>query len=238
VNDLPVNAIQALEHDAGPSPLEAARTKRGLTREEAAARSALGVDEITWLEEGRLYRFRSPNQAVAAAAAYAAALGIDHREALELAGRPVPPLAASTRRYRLMVGGGIAGLVLLLVAALAIGSRVTGGGGNGGAGGAAAAKLPPTERITVDVYNGAGDMTFTKSVADRVTALGYSLRHVARVKGQFSYRETSVYYPPHAEAIAARLAKSLCIDTKPLPNGTNTRRLVVIAGPASVSGRC
>ncbi len=234
MNDWAVNAILALEHDAGPSPLEAARTKRALTREEAAARSALGVDEITWLEEGRLYRFRSTHQAVAAAATYAAALGIAHHEALELAGRPVPPLASDTRRYRIMVGGGIAALVLLLVGALAIGSKVT--GGSSVSGGASAVKLPPTESITVDVYNGAGDMTYTKSVADRVTALGYGLRHVNRVRGPFSYRETSVYYPPHAQAIAARLAKSLCVGTKPLPSGTSRRRLVVIAGPATVGG--
>jgi Helix-turn-helix domain/LytR cell envelope-related transcriptional attenuator len=233
VNDLSVNAIRALEQDAGTSPFESARAKRGLTREEAAARSALGVDEITWLEEGRLYRFRSAHQAVAVAATYSAALGIDHHEALELAGRPLPPLAKDTRRYRIMVGGGIAALLLLLVGALAIGSKVTGGTGPGGV---AAAKLPPTESITVDVYNGAGDMTFTKSVADRVTALGYGLRHVNRVRGPFSYRETSVYYPPHAQAIAARLAKSLCVDTKPLPSGTSRRRLVVIAGPATVGG--
>ncbi len=234
MNDLAVNAIRALEHYAGPSPFEAARAKRGLTREEAAARSALGVDEITWLEEGRLYRFRSAHQAVAAAATYSAALGVDHHEALELAGRPVPPLAKDTRRYRIMVGGGIAALVLLLVAAIGIGSKVTGGGS--GTGNGVAAKLPPTESIKVDVYNGAGDMTFTRSVADRVTALGYSLRHTRRVPGTFSYRETSVYYPPHAEAIAARLAKSLCVGTKPLPHGTDRRRLVVIAGPATVGG--
>jgi hypothetical protein len=235
VNDGAVNAIRALEHDAGPSPLEAARTKRGLTREEAAARSALGVDEITWLEEGRLYRFRSTHQAVAAAATYAAALGIDHHEALELAGRPVPPLARDTRRYRIMVGGGIAALVLLLAAAIGIGSKVTGGIGNSGGGGAIA-NLPPTESIKVNVYNGAGDRNYTGSVADRVTALGYSLRGVRRVPGQFSYRETSVCYPPGAEAIAARLAKSLCVDTKPLPAGKDKHRLVVIAGPASVGG--
>jgi hypothetical protein len=235
VNDWAVNAIRALEQDAGPSPLESARVKRGLTREEAAARSALGVDEITWLEEGRLYRFRSAHQAVAAAATYAAALGVAHHEALELSGRPVPPLARATRRYRIIVGGGIAALVLLLVGALAIGSKVTGRGGE--TGGVAAAKLPPTQSIKVDVYNGAGDMQFTNTVADRVTALGYSLRHTRRVPGgQFSYRETAVYYPPGASAIGARLAKSLCVDSRPLPHGKDKHRLVVIAGPASVGG--
>jgi hypothetical protein len=147
----------------------------------------------------------------------------------------VPPLANATRRYRIMVGGGIAALVLLLVGALAIGSKVTGGTGDKGSG-LSAAKLPPTESIKVDVYNGAGDMAYTKTVADRVTALGYGLRHVRRIPGRFSYRDTSVYYPLHAEAIAARLAKSLCVGTKPLPHGTDRRRLVVIVGPATVGG--
>src|SRR3954452_16331365 len=97
-----VNAIHALDHDSGPSPLEVARARRGLSREEAAAQTALSVDEITWLEEGRLYRFRSAHGAVAAATTYAAALHVEHREALELAGRPVPPRPAS-RRSRYLV---------------------------------------------------------------------------------------------------------------------------------------
>ena len=60
--------------------------------------------------------------------------------------------------------------------------------------------------------------------------------HTRRVPGQFSYRKTAVYYPPHAEAIAARLAKSLCVSTQPLPHGTDRHRLVVIVGPANVGG--
>src|SRR4051794_36962759 len=171
MNDCAMNAIRALEVDGGPSPLEAARTKRGLDREEAAARAGLGLDEITWLEEGRLYRFRSSHQAIAAAATYAAALGIEHREALELAGRPVPPLGASARRSRIIVGAGLATLVVLLVGAIAIGSKVTAGNSGSTFAGVAAAKLPPTEKIKVDVYNGAGDYVFTKHVADRVVAL-------------------------------------------------------------------
>jgi hypothetical protein len=227
-----MNAIRALEVDAGQSPLEAARTKRGLTREEAAAKSALGVDEITWLEEGRLYRFRSAHQAVAAAATYASALGVDHHEALALAGRPVPPLPGSTRRYRLIAGGGIAGLVVLLIAALAIGAHVRGGGSNGLASGV---KLPPPENIRVDVLNGAGDINYTKSLANKIVALGYDLRTLKKAPN-FGYRRTSVYYPWHAEAIAARLGKSLCVGTTPLPGSVYQQRLVVIVGPPSVGG--
>ena len=88
-----------------------------MTREEAAALTALSVDEITWLEEGRLYRFRSAHGAVAAATTYAAALDIEHREALELAGRPVPPRGRASRRPRLLVLGGVALVLLLVIAA-------------------------------------------------------------------------------------------------------------------------
>jgi hypothetical protein len=236
MNDWAMNAIRALEVESGPSPLEAARTKRGLDREEAATRAGLGVDEITWLEEGRLYRFRSSHQAVAAAATYAAALGVDHREALELAGRPVPPLTASARRYRIIVGAGLAALVVLLVGAIAIGSQVTGGSDNNTFAGVPVAKLPPTERVKVDVYNGAGDRNYTGHVADRIVALAYSVLGVHRVKGPFNYRDTAVYYPPRAEAIGERLAKSLCIPARPLPHGKDRLRLVVIVGPANVGG--
>src|SRR5919197_3254097 len=100
---LPMNALNAVEVDAGPSPLETARTARGLTRDEAAVVTALSADEIAWVEEGRLYRFRSAHAAVAAVATYAAALGLEHREALELAGRPVPPRTHDSRRLRLVV---------------------------------------------------------------------------------------------------------------------------------------
>src|SRR5919202_1671795 len=71
-----MNALNAVEVDAGPSPLEAARTSRGLTREEAAVVTALSADEIAWVEDGRLYRFRSAHAAVAAVATYAAAVAL------------------------------------------------------------------------------------------------------------------------------------------------------------------
>src|SRR4051794_9818617 len=226
-----VNAIHALDHDSGPSPLEVARTRRGMTREEAAALTALSVDEITWLEEGRLYRFRSSHGAVAAATTYTAALDIDHREALELAGRPVPPRGGESRRPRLLVLGGVALVLLLVVAALGALSWLTGttGGGSG-----SAAKLPPTWQVTVDVLTGSGDLFYTRKVADEINGLAYHLGPV-RKADNFDYRATAVYCPPQAEELAKRLADSLCVGTKPLPGGTDRRRLVVIVGPASVS---
>jgi hypothetical protein len=228
-----VNAIHALDHESGPSPLEVARARRGMTREEAAALTALSVDEITWLEEGRLYRFRSAHGAVAATTTYAAALDIEHREALELAGRPVPPKGRDSRRPRLLVLGGVALVLLLVVAALGALSWLTGKGGVGGS--ASSEKLPPTWQVTVDVLNGSGDLYYTRKIADQINGLAYHLSPSIRKADNFDYKTTAVYYPPHAEDIAKRLADSLCVDTKPLPGGTDRRRLVVIVGPATVS---
>src|SRR5947209_948665 len=78
------------------SLLAAARLQRQLTVEEAARRAGLPQNEVEWLEESRLYRFRSSDDALLAALLYASALGIEHREARELAGLPVahlPPTA-------------------------------------------------------------------------------------------------------------------------------------------------
>ncbi|MGZ8694950.1 MAG: LytR C-terminal domain-containing protein, partial [Gaiellaceae bacterium] len=212
----------------GPSTLELARARRGLNREAAAALTALSVDEITWLEEGRLYRFRSAHGAVAAATTYAAALDIEHREALELAGRPVPPRPAS-RRSRFIVLGGVALVLLVVIAAVGAVSQLGGGSES-----STSAQLPPTWNIQVDVFNGGGDIAYTRKVADEINGLAYHLGPV-RKADNFDYTETAVYYPPGAEALAQRLGDSLCVDAKPLPGGKDRRRLVVVAGPASVS---
>jgi hypothetical protein len=227
----PVNAVRAVEVDNTPSPLETARTSRGLSRDEAAVVTALSSDEIAWIEDGRLYRFRSAHAAVAAVATYSTALGVDHREALELAGRPVPPRKPDATRSRVLVGVAIVVLMFALAAAFVIGPRLAGGSG----GQASSAALPPTWRVKVDVLNGAGDRNETQQVADRVVALAYDVRHVGRVRGNFNYQETAVYYPPGADALASRLAQDLCVGIKPLPGGSDKRRLVVIVGPPTVT---
>src|SRR5437870_7275912 len=76
---------------AEESPLARARIHRQLTVEEAARRAGLAPEEVRWLEEGRVYRFPSADHALVATVLLASALGIGHREALELAGRHVPP---------------------------------------------------------------------------------------------------------------------------------------------------
>ena len=73
------------------SALAQARLQRQLPVREAAAKAGLTEDEVSWLEEGRVYRFRSPDDALLALTLYTTALGVDHREARVLAGLPVPP---------------------------------------------------------------------------------------------------------------------------------------------------
>jgi len=56
------------------SPLGAARLRRRLTVEEAAARARMAVDQVKSLEENCMYRFGSNADALAAALVYATAL--------------------------------------------------------------------------------------------------------------------------------------------------------------------
>src|SRR2546423_7124001 len=80
------------------SPLAHARLHRQLTVDEAARRASVSPEEVQWLEEGRLYRFPTPDRAVTVALLYATRLGIEHREALELPGLPAPPIRSSPWR--------------------------------------------------------------------------------------------------------------------------------------------
>lgn len=185
------------------------------------------MDEVGWLEEGRLYRFPSADVAVSAVLAYAHALGIDRREALELAGRP-RPRSRPEAPPRILGAAALAALFAVLAVALAD-PRLAGNEGRG----ARAPALPAPWRVSVDVLNGSGDINHTRRIADRIGALAY---HVSRVRraDRFDYRETAVYYQPGGKAIAARLASDLGTETKPLPGGTDPRRLIVIVGPATI----
>src|SRR5205807_9173127 len=102
---------------ADESPLAHARLKRQLTIDEVAKRAGVAPDELQWLEEGRLYRFPTPDRALLVTLLCATALGIDHREALELAGLPTPPLPANPlRRIGLLAAVG----ALIVAATLAV----------------------------------------------------------------------------------------------------------------------
>lgn len=213
-----------------PSALARARLQRQLTPEEAARRAGLTPDEVEWLEEGRLYRFRSSERATVALLLYATSLGIDRREARRLAGLPVGP-ATSNPRGRLAVALGVAAAALAITLAVVVPPRL----GDDATPGTAAAGLPPPWRISVDVLNGGGDITYTRRVADRIGSLAYQIKRVGRA-GRFDYPETSVYFPPGGEEIGRRLADQLDITARPLPAGKNPRRLVVIVGPPRALG--
>lgn len=206
-----------------PTALARARLQRQLTREDAARRAGLTPDEVEWLEEGRLYRFRSSERATLALLLYMTALGIDRREARRLAGLPVGPLS-SNPRARLAVAAALLVTAAAVAAAVVVPPRL----------GAetettSTQNLPPPWRISVDVLNGGGDINYTRRVADRVGSFAYQIKRVSRAS-RFDYPETAVYFSPGGEAIGRRLAEQLGVNARPLPGGKNPRRLVVIAG--------
>jgi hypothetical protein len=195
-----------------------------LTLEEAARRSGLAAEEIAWLEEGRLYRFVTGDDALAAAVIYASALGVGLAEARELAG--LPPQRVRRRAPRLVILAALVAAIAGLAAAIAF----TGPGESRRSAPRQGAPLPPPWKVRVDVLNGAGDINWTRQVASRIGALGYRLGRVARAN-RFDYPRTTVYYEPGGRALAVRLARILGTVTSPLPGGSNGRRLVVIVGP-------
>jgi transcriptional regulator with XRE-family HTH domain len=218
---------------ADESPLARARLHRRLTVDEAARRADVAPDEVQWLEEGRLYRFPTPDRALLVTLLYATALGIDHREALELAGLPAPPLPANPlRRF-----GALAALAALVLAAvLAVVLARSSSHPKPSTAASAAATLPAPWAIKVVVLNGSGDIVYTRTVASRIQALSYRVTHVGKATS-FNYPQTQVYFPPGGEAIGLRLAKQLDVPSQPLPGGTDARRLVVIVGPQRGPGQ-
>ena len=223
--------VQPIEPVGGESRLARARLHRQLTLEETARRAGISVEQARWLEEGRVYRFPSPDDALLSALLYGSALGIDNREARELAGLPVPPAPVERNPLpRLVVLGAILiGLTLLTVLVLIPHT------GSGGKKTQSASILPPPWRVDVVVLNGSGNISYTRQVASRVQALGYTIKHVGRADS-FSYPQTAVYFPPKCENLAVRLAKQLGVAARPLPGGTGPCKLWVIAGPARGPG--
>ena len=224
----PAVPLVAPAEPARPGGLAAARLRRHLTVDEAARRAGLLPDEVTWLEEGRIYRFRTTDEALAAAVLYAAALGVTHGEARGLAGLPWSPFARAYGRGRLLSLAAIAASLLALVLAVVVPGRADEPGT--AAAPATEATLPPPWKVSVDVLNGSGDILHTRRVADRILGLAYRVKRVARAD-RFDYPETAVYYEPRGRALADRLARQLDVGAKPLPGGTNPRRLVVVVGP-------
>jgi len=227
--------VRPLTETRDRSPLASARIARQLTTEEAARRAGIPEDHVLWLEDGRVYRFRSPDDALVAALLYTASLGIEYREARELVGLPVPPLPQRRgARGRLLVLAG----VLLALATLAATFTLPGRLGEADARPAVVTEgpqLPPRWEIRVEVLNGNGDINWTRQVASRIGALAYHIAHVGKAD-RFDYQQTAVYYEQGGELNAVRLAKELGVVTKPLPGGTDPKRLVVVVGPVKGPG--
>jgi hypothetical protein len=223
--------VEQLEPTGEESALARARLHRQLTVDETAKRSGLSVEEVRWLEEGRVYRFARPDDALAATVLYASALGIDNREARKLAGLPVPPQPLERNPMARLVAIGAAVLALAVFATLLVVPRS--GGKHQTV--ARSAILPAPWRIPVTVLNGSGDINYTRQVASHVGAFGYTIKKVGRASS-FAYPQTAVYFPPRCEGVAVRLAKQLGVETQPLPGGTGACHLYVIVGPARGPG--
>jgi transcriptional regulator with XRE-family HTH domain len=213
------------------SPLVAARLRRRLSLEQAAARASLDVDAVKNLEESRTYVFPSTADAIAAAVVYASALGITEREARELAGLPVESVVErwSLRRWAIVLGF-VAALAALMIFVLRP-QFLPAAPPAPPAPPAQAVTVPLPERweIRVDVYNGTARGNAAAGIANEIAGLAYRVGEVGNAK-QRTYVDTRVYYPPGAEAIAQRLAGEIGVGTTALPGGDDANRLVVIVG--------
>jgi hypothetical protein len=218
------------------SPLGAARLRRRLTVEEAAARARMEIDQVKSLEENCMYRFGSNADALAAALVYATALGISEREARQIAGLPVASRLVDpwSLRRTMAIFAFLAALGMLVWFGFRpeLGGNAPAAATPAAAGPAAAdptKALPEPWEIQVDVYNGTGAGNAAASMANKVAGLAYQIRNVGNARRD-DYTKTLVYYAPGGQEIAARLAQELGVGTAALPGGDNPNRLVVIVG--------
>jgi transcriptional regulator with XRE-family HTH domain len=218
--------------DAVPmrSPLVEARERHDLSVKQVAYRSGLREEEIEWLEEGRIYRFPSQNEAILAAILYATAVGIDRHEARRLAGLPLVGVSRVNARARLIVVGSVAALlsalaVMLLTPNLHLTrTRTVEAIPN--------ANLTPPWKLRVTVENGNGDITWTRRLASRVGAMGYTIAKVGRAD-RFDYPKTTVYYGAGGSGVGFRLARQLSVAAQEAP-GLTARELLVVVGPQTL----
>ena len=238
--------LPPVETDPAPTPgsaLAAARARRRLTVEEAAARADLDPDTVRALEEGRVYRFETPQDAIAAVIVYANGLGISKREARELVGLPVRPRLLERGRLRRF----LAALVFLGAVGAAVWFGVTSSGGAVDAAPPAATARPRRPRRQPPRSPSAGRSRSTSTTArtarerrlaarerDRRSRLPDRRGHGRRPA---ELPETRVYYPPGGEAVGASAWRDeLGVEATALPGGDDPNRLVVIVG-ATLSRR-
>jgi transcriptional regulator with XRE-family HTH domain len=219
--------------DAVPqnSPLREARERRELSVKQVAYRSGLGEDEIEWLEDGRVYRFPSQNAALLAAVVYATTLGVDRFEARRLAGLPVAGAVRVNARARLIVVGAFAALLSALAVMVLLPGLTTTRTRTVEA--IPNATLLPPWKLRIAVENGAGDITWTRELASRIGAMGYTIQKVGRAD-RFDYPATVVYYGPGGRDVGLRLARQLTVEAREAP-GLGRTQLLVISGPKTVA---
>ena len=223
-----------MEAHAAHSPLVAARLRRQLTIEEAAARASLDVDAVKSIEESRTYVFPSTADAIATAVVYASSLGITEREARELAGLPVESVAErwSLHRWTFVLVFTVAFAALLI---FVLRPQYFPGSPPPPPAPVAKTPAPPAEplpepwEIQVDVYNGTKVGNAASGLANELAGLAYRIGEVKNADRR-NYGETRVYYPPGGEEIGERLANELGVGTTALPGGDDPLRLVVIVG--------
>lgn len=236
-------ATVASDHEAPAEPvgelssLGIARARRRLTVEEAAERAGLTPEAVEALEEGRLYRFPTAQEAVAAAVLYCTSLGVGRREARRLAGLPTrDTLLTAAPWARIAAPAAFAVAVALLVWFVVV-PRFSDTAPADPAGAEATLlpapeltpSLPERSEIEVDVLNGSTLGRAATRVADRLAGLEYAIGSVENAP-RSDYPETRVYYTPGSAGIAERLGEDLGIATQELPGGDEPRRLVVIVG--------
>jgi transcriptional regulator with XRE-family HTH domain len=222
-----------MEAHAAHSPLVAARLRRRLSVEEAAARASLDVNAVKSLEESRTYVFPSTADAIATAVVYASSLGITEREARELAGLPFESVVErwSLRRWALVLGftAALAALMIFVLRPQFFPESPPAPPAPVAKTSIPAEPLPERWEIQVDVYNGTRTGNAASGMANALAGLAYRIGDV-RNADRRNYSETRVYYPPGGEAIAERLADELDVGTTALPGGDDPLRLVVIVG--------
>jgi transcriptional regulator with XRE-family HTH domain len=216
-----------------PSPLAEARERHGLSVTQVAYRTGLTEAEIEWLEEGRLYRFPSQNQAILSGIVYATAVGIDRFEARRIAGLPLTGTVRVNAKARLIVVGALAALIsALAVMVVAPDIRLT---RTKIVEAIPNANLTPPWKLQVTVENGSGDINWTRTVASRIGAMGYTISKVGRAD-RFDYPTSTVYYGSGGKDVALRLARQLSVQTQEAP-GLTARQLLVVVGPQTVASQ-
>jgi transcriptional regulator with XRE-family HTH domain len=227
--------VSALESGAAATVFATARLRRQLSQEEVAQRSGITAEQVSWLEEGRVYAFRSPEDALAASLLLASGLEIDNYEARELAGLPVLPRPIQRNpRGRLVAAAAL--IIAGVVAAVMLGYAFRGSATQILPSSRNSTSLPAPWKVKVVVENGGGDINYTRRVASRVASLGYQIAAVKRAS-RFDYKHTTIFYSNigKGRAVGKRLASQLEADLLPLPNGNNQLRLLVIVGPATLA---